>query len=90
MAAGEENTMTRICKLTGSVAVALTLVAPSTSSFALGTAEQRAACTPDAFRLCSSEIPNVDRVVACLVQHKANLSKPCQAVFNSSAASAAR
>ena len=74
--------MTRICKLTGSVAVALTLVSPSTPSFALGTAEQRAACTPDAFRLCSSEIPNVDRIVACMKRQKANLSSACRAVFH--------
>ena len=43
MVAGEENTMTRICKLTGSVAIASALAVWSTSSFALGTAEQRAA-----------------------------------------------
>jgi len=47
--------MKRIWKLTaGSVAVALTLTTWTTSGFALGTAEQRAACTPDVFRLCSS------------------------------------
>ena len=31
-----------------------------------GTEEQRVACTPDMLRLCSWEIPNVDRIVACL------------------------
>ena len=83
--------MRRICKLTtGSLAVALTLVACTTSSFAVGTAEQRAACTPDAFRLCSSAIPNVERIVVCLKQQKPNLSKPCQAVMNSPIADAAR
>ena len=46
-------------------------------------AEQRAACTPDVFRLCSLAIPNVNRIVACLKQQKPNLSKPCQAVMNS-------
>src|ERR1700730_16683489 len=30
------------------------------------TPEGRQACTGDAFRLCSAEIPNVDRVRACL------------------------
>ena len=63
--------------------LALALATISTSSFALGTAEQRAACTPDVFRLCSAEIPNVDRIVVCLKQQKPNLSKPCQAVMNS-------
>jgi len=76
--------MERIYKLTsGSVVLALALTAFSTSSFAVGTAEQRAACTPDVFRLCSSEIPSIPRIVACLKQQKPNLSKPCQAVMNS-------
>jgi hypothetical protein len=76
--------MGRICKLTsGSVVLALALVTFSTSSFAIGTAEQRAACTPDALRLCSSEIPNIPRIVACLKQNRPNLSKPCQAAMHS-------
>jgi hypothetical protein len=66
MVARQEKAMKRICKLTtGSAAVALTLAAWTTASFAVGTAEQRAACTPDVFRLCSSAIPNVDRIVVC-------------------------
>jgi hypothetical protein len=81
--------MGRICKLTsGSVVLALALATFSTSSFAVGTPEQRAACTPDAFRLCSSQIPNIPAIVACLRQNKSNLSKPCQAVMNSPAANA--
>jgi hypothetical protein len=45
------------------------------------TAEQEQACTNDAFRLCSSEIPDVDRVTACMVRNKAQLSPPCRAQF---------
>jgi hypothetical protein len=91
MVARREKVMKRIWKLTaGSVAFALTLATWTTSSFALGTAEQRAACTPDVFRLCSSEIPNVDRIVVCLKQQKPNLSKPCQAVMSSPIANVAR
>ena len=74
--------MKRIWKLTaGSVAVALTLATWTTSGFAIGTAEQRAACTPDVFRLCSAEMPNVDHIVACLKRERPNLSKPCQTVI---------
>ena len=47
------------------------------------TAEQEQACTNDAFRLCSSEIPDVARITACMAQHKAELSPPCQAQFTS-------
>ena len=45
------------------------------------TPEQEQACTSDAFRLCSSEIPNVDRVTACMVRNKSQLSPPCRAQF---------
>jgi hypothetical protein len=51
------------------------------TSFALGTNDQRVACTPDVFRLCSSEIPNVDHIVACMNAKKASLSPACKAVF---------
>jgi hypothetical protein len=80
MVAKAGDTMERISK---GLVLALALMANSTSSFALGSAEQRAACTPDAFRLCRSEIPDIQRVIACLKQNKPNLSKSCQAVMNS-------
>ena len=47
------------------------------------TPEQEQACTGDAFRLCSSEIPNVDRVTACMVRNKSQLSPGCRAQFRS-------
>ena len=46
-----------------------------------GTAEQRRACTPDVYRLCAGEIPNVRAITACLRRQKANLSDACRAVF---------
>jgi hypothetical protein len=83
--------MKRICKpISGSVVLALALATLTTSSFALGSAEQRAACTPDALRLCSSEIPNISRIVACLRQNRSNLSKPCQAAMSSPLANSIR
>jgi hypothetical protein len=54
-----------------------------------GTLEQRMACTPDVFRLCGAQIPDVNRIVACLQQNTAQLSGPCRAVFDSSASSSA-
>jgi hypothetical protein len=47
------------------------------------TMEQQQACTPDAFRLCSSEIPDIERVKACMVRNKALLSSECRAFFRS-------
>jgi hypothetical protein len=60
--------------------LALSLALPC-AGFALGTDEQRAACTPDVFRLCSSEIPSVDRIMICLNIKKASLSPACKSVF---------
>jgi hypothetical protein len=45
------------------------------------TPEQEQACTSDAFRLCSSEIPDVSRVTACMIAKKAQLSPACRAQF---------
>ncbi|NWG25547.1 MAG: hypothetical protein HXY30_14230 [Pseudorhodoplanes sp.] len=47
------------------------------------TSEQdRSACMPDVFRLCSRHIPDVDSIVACLEYQKPNLSAACRVVFN--------
>jgi hypothetical protein len=43
--------------------------------------EQRRACTPDVYRLCAGEIPNVRAITACLRRQKASLSPACAAVF---------
>lgn len=48
------------------------------------TAEQRAACTPDAFRLCSAEIPDEARVAQCMIANKSRLSARCLASFHPS------
>jgi len=48
-----------------------------------GTMEQQIACTPDVWRLCSNQIPDVNRIVGCLRQNTSQLSPPCRAVFES-------
>ena len=61
----------------------------NTTAFAqesLGTAEQRAACTPDAFKLCMSYIPDPSKVEGCLRQNKTDLSAACRAVFEQNVA----
>jgi len=70
--------------------LALAFAAASTAALAAGTPEQRQACTGDVFRLCSSDIPNVDRIVACLKRQRASLSPGCQAVFGTQTVSATR
>ena len=62
------------------IATALALGALTGTSYAY-TAEQEQLCTPDAMRLCSAEIPDVDRVTACMIQKRAMLSEGCKSVF---------
>lgn len=68
----------------GSFFAAVALVC-STSVFAQqnrGTAEQQAACAPDAFRLCSNYIPDPTDVASCLRERRSELSGACGAVFD--------
>ena len=53
----------------------------STASLAY-TAEAQQMCTGDAFRLCSSEIPNIPKITACMIKHRSDLSPGCRAVMD--------
>ncbi len=55
-------------------------VAPSPAA-AQGTPEQQQACQPDAMRLCGEFVPDVERITACMVKKRAQLSPACRAVF---------
>ena len=57
------------------------LAAAGSARAELATPEQKKACTPDVYRLCAGEIPNVRAITACLRRQKANLSEACRAVF---------
>jgi hypothetical protein len=45
------------------------------------TPEQQQACSGDAFRLCGDAIPDVDRVTACMIARRAQLSPGCRVYF---------
>ena len=53
----------------------------STQSFAYS-AEAQQQCTGDAFRLCSSEIPNIPKITACMFKNRASLSAGCRAMMD--------
>lgn len=74
----------------GSLVIAVTLgsMMLATASQAY-TSQQQQLCTGDALRLCSSEIPDVDRITACMARHRAALSEGCRAVFRAEPASPA-
>ena len=61
------------------------VIVPASSQEYRGTWEQQMACTPDVWRLCGDQIPDVGRIVACLRQNTPQLSNGCRAVFESSA-----
>jgi len=63
------------------LALGLTFIS-SGAAFALGTPEQRRACTPDVYRLCAGEIPNVRAITVCLQRHKASLSEACRSAMD--------
>jgi hypothetical protein len=48
---------------------------------AQGTPEQRQACQPDAMRLCSEFIPDVDAITACMTKNRIKLSTACRVYF---------
>jgi hypothetical protein len=69
---------TRACTMLFATGFALAALETAANAY---TAEQQQMCTGDAMRLCWSEIPDVDRVTACMVQKRAQLSDGCKAVF---------
>jgi hypothetical protein len=46
-----------------------------------GTPEEQRACNPDATRYCVDDIPDTFKVLACLQQHRAKLTKACRGVL---------
>jgi hypothetical protein len=61
---------------------ALVLVcAISSSSFAEGTADERADCMSDAMSICGQFIPDTKAITACMIKNKAKLSPACRRHF---------
>jgi hypothetical protein len=81
----------RICQvflgLALTIGCSVAIQNPAFSQQYRGTTEQQMACTPDVFRLCGAQIPDVNRIVACLRQNTPQLSGGCRAVFESNAGS---
>src|SRR5688500_2543029 len=71
----------RTLSVLASVAISMTAFAAHATE---ATAEQRRACMPDAFRLCSSHIPNIPAITTCMRANKSKLSPECRVVFDKS------
>jgi hypothetical protein len=63
------------------LALLLALFSAGSALADLATPEQKRACTPDVYRLCAGEIPNVRAITSCLRRQRSNLSEACRAVF---------
>jgi hypothetical protein len=72
----------KIANMTMALGLLIALAATGSVRAQTGTPEQKRACTPDVYRLCAGEIPNVRAITACLRRQKANLSDACRAVFD--------
>jgi hypothetical protein len=62
------------------IAVAAAALAASPGPAFASDAQQM--CTGDAMRLCGHEIPNVQRITACMHKQRANVSAGCRAVMD--------
>jgi hypothetical protein len=69
----------RTLKILSASAFCLAL-SPATSH-AFSQEEAQRLCTGDVMRLCSSEIPDRGRIIACMQRQKASLSAGCRSVF---------
>jgi hypothetical protein len=74
-----------ILSLAIAVAGGIFVQSPAFSQEYRGTFEQQLACTPDVWRLCGDQIPDVNRIVACLRLNTPQLSGARRAVFDSNA-----
>ena len=64
------------------LAVAASLSAVTSTASHAFSSEAREMCTGDAFRLCSSEIPNIPKITACMVKNRASLATGCRTVMD--------
>jgi hypothetical protein len=64
------------------LAFAVSVCALSSTSSLAFSAEAQQMCTGDAFRLCSSEIPNIPKITACMYKHRADLTTGCRTVMD--------
>jgi hypothetical protein len=60
------------------MALSASLIASAAQAY---TPEQQQACMGDALQLCGEFVPDVDRVTACMIRRKSQLSSGCRVYF---------
>ena len=71
-----------ICKTALALTVAASFSAFSSNAGFAFSSEAQQVCTGDAFRLCSSEIPNVAKITACMIKQRTDLSSGCRSAMD--------
>jgi hypothetical protein len=74
-------TFHRTSKIALLFAIAVAATALSARPGLAFSSEAQQMCTGDAMRLCGHEIPNVQRITACMVRQRAHVSPGCRAVM---------
>ncbi|MGF6574408.1 hypothetical protein SAMN05443245_4176 [Paraburkholderia fungorum] len=62
-------------------AASLVVLGAASPASAASEDEQAKACRGDAMHFCAAEIPNKEKITACMKQHLDELSPPCRAMF---------
>ena len=86
---GDAFFMTRCQMIATLFAFATTAIVVQTSSSFAFSSEAQQMCSGDAMRLCFSEIPDIPRIIACMVRKKAQVSPGCRTVMDREAAAGA-
>ena len=73
-------TSCRTIKIAALFAIATAATALSASPSLSSDAQQM--CTGDAMRLCGHEVPNIQRITACMARNRAHVSAGCRAVMD--------
>ena len=75
-------TSCRALKIAALFALATAATALSTSPSLAFSQEAQQMCTGDAMRLCGHEVPNIQRITACMARNRAHVSAGCRAVMD--------
>lgn len=85
------QTIASLLKTTASLlAFATAAITLQTSPGFAFSSEAQQMCSGDAMRLCSSEIPDISRIIACMVRNKSHVSAGCRAVMERERAARSR
>ena len=63
-------------------ATAFAAIAFSSGAGPASASDAQQMCSGDAMRLCGHEIPNIQRITACMHKQRANVSPGCRAVMD--------